>query len=84
MTMMVLDGYLLKKYFLALQNACVQFSGVATVVINKSVRNLKSSIIIFLHFQLKIIQVNIISVRRCHNFGNYDNSDGKQQCCQCF
>ena len=27
MTMMVLDSYLLRKYFLALQNACVQFSG---------------------------------------------------------
>ena len=37
MTMMVLDGYLLKKYFLALQNACVQFSDVTTVVISQFV-----------------------------------------------
>ena len=34
MTMMVLDSHLLKKYFLALHNACVQFSGVTTVVIS--------------------------------------------------
>ena len=34
MTMMVLDSYLLKKYFLALHNAYVQFSGETTVVIS--------------------------------------------------
>ena len=37
MTMMVLDSYLLKKYFLAFHNACVQFSGVTTVVISQFV-----------------------------------------------
>ena len=37
MTMMVLDGYLRKKYFQALQNACVQFAGVTTVVISQFV-----------------------------------------------
>ena len=37
MTMVVLDSYLLKKYFLALHNACVQFSGVTTVVISQFV-----------------------------------------------
>ena len=37
MTMMVLDSYLLKKYFLALHNACVQFSGITTVVMSQFV-----------------------------------------------
>ena len=35
MTMMVIDSYLHKKHFLALHNACVQFSGVTTVVISQ-------------------------------------------------
>ena len=37
MPMKVLDGYLLKEYFLALRNACVQFSGVTRVVISQFV-----------------------------------------------
>ena len=37
MTMVVLDSYFLKKYFLALHNACVQFSAVTTVVISQFV-----------------------------------------------
>ena len=37
MAMMVLDSYLLMKYFLALHNACVQFLGVTTVVISQFV-----------------------------------------------
>ena len=37
MTMIVLDSCLLKKYFLALHNACVQFSGVTTIVISQFV-----------------------------------------------
>ena len=35
MMKMVLDSYLLKKYFLALHNACVQFLGVTTVIISQ-------------------------------------------------
>ena len=42
MTMMVLDGYLLKKYFLALQNACVEFYDVTTVVISRLVIEIKT------------------------------------------
>ena len=37
MTMMVLNSYLLKKYFLALHNVCIRFSGVRTVVISQFV-----------------------------------------------
>ena len=33
--MMVLDAYLLKKNFLALQNLCIQFPVVTTVVISE-------------------------------------------------
>ena len=42
MTMMVLDDYLLKKYFHALNNACAKFSGVTTVVISQFVIQLNS------------------------------------------
>ena len=73
MKMMVLDGYLLEKYFLALQNACVQFSGVTTVVISQNVIWKKHNK--FFHISNSNAQIKTISTRPCH-FGKYGSSDG--------